>query len=331
MSKIPNVNLSLIPSPPNSNDKIIYHSGELNYGSFVDLSNMCSPIKSQGSENSCTSFAVIAAMEYLENAITGNLLVFSERFTYWVTRVNILNWQNNDTGAYIRSALDSVVRYGTCLNSTFPYNGDYKQQPNQNAYIEAKKYEALAYARFEEGRDRSSRMEIMKLLKANLFMKVPIIAGIKCYQNTHKVINGIIPNGIGNSIGGHAILIVGYDDSKQLLKIRNSWGPTWGDKGYGYLSYDYFLDGNMYDLWSIYVEEIDHKNIGIETGIQSIKKKITLNELSDLLYSISNQFEASSDISDIKKHINYMFKKYNENDDIKNLLQNISDLVDKCK
>lgn len=36
---------------------------------------------------------------------------------------------------------------------------------------------------------------------------------------------------------GHAYSIVGYDDSSQKFIIKNSWGDSWGDKGYGYLPY----------------------------------------------------------------------------------------------
>jgi len=62
-----------------------------------------------------------------------------------------------------------------------------------------------------------------------------------------------------------------------------------------------------------------------ENRLDSINKKIKT-------FSEGNEFDDYIvKKSDIKKHINYMFKKYNENDDIKNLLQNISDLVDKCK
>jgi hypothetical protein len=42
--------------------------------------------------------------------------------------------------------------------------------------------------------------------------------------------------------GWHAIVIVGYDESKKLFKFKNSWSGLWGDgKGYGYLPYDYIL------------------------------------------------------------------------------------------
>jgi len=38
-------------------------------------------------------------------------------------------------------------------------------------------------------------------------------------------------------IGGHYMLIVGYDDKHQKFLIQNSWGVSWGDKGYGGLPY----------------------------------------------------------------------------------------------
>ena len=50
-------------------------------------------------------------------------------------------------------------------------------------------------------------------------------------------------------IGGHAICIMGYDDSLKIFKFKNSWGAKWADQGYGYLPYEY-IKKYCRDAWS---------------------------------------------------------------------------------
>jgi C1A family cysteine protease len=53
-------------------------------------------------------------------------------------------------------------------------------------------------------------------------------------------------------IGGHAVMAVGFDDSKQWFIVRNSWGTTWGLKGYFTLPYAYVTDPHLADdFWTI--------------------------------------------------------------------------------
>ncbi len=65
-------------------------------------------------------------------------------------------------------------------------------------------------------------------------------------------------------MGGHALVAVGYDDAlpitnagpdgsttKGALLIRNSWGTAWGDRGYGWLPYEYIVKKQAVDWWSL--------------------------------------------------------------------------------
>jgi hypothetical protein len=52
-------------------------------------------------------------------------------------------------------------------------------------------------------------------------------------------------------IGGHEVFAVGVDRVKRQVKFLNSWGDGWGDSGFGYLSYDFFLNYYADDAVSI--------------------------------------------------------------------------------
>lgn len=67
------------------------------------------------------------------------------------------------------------------------------------------------------------------------------------------------------SLWSHAVVAIGYDDniqinnkmhsdiktSKGALCIRNSWGTTFGEAGYGWIPYDYVLSNIAMDFWSL--------------------------------------------------------------------------------
>ena len=49
---------------------------------------------------------------------------------------------------------------------------------------------------------------------------------------------------------GHAVAIVGYDDSRRILLLRNSWGEQWGDQGHCWMPYDDF--GLAWECWTLF-------------------------------------------------------------------------------
>jgi len=54
-------------------------------------------------------------------------------------------------------------------------------------------------------------------------------------------------------IGGHAVMVVGYDEKQERFIVRNSWGPRWGLRGYFLLPYEFVLSEKRYawDFWTI--------------------------------------------------------------------------------
>ncbi|MCL2072733.1 MAG: C1 family peptidase [Marinilabiliaceae bacterium] len=58
--------------------------------------------------------------------------------------------------------------------------------------------------------------------------------------NSASVISSDTYNDPGMQHAYHAMVLVGYDDDKNAFRVRNSWGPRWGDDGSIWVDYDFF-------------------------------------------------------------------------------------------
>ena len=91
-------------------------------------------------------------------------------------------------------------------------------------------------------------------IKRALSENPPVIAGITVFSEmigNEARKTGVVPVPAKGStiVGGHAIVLVGYDDKTQRFKFANSWGTDWGDKGFGYLPYAYLTDERV-EAWT---------------------------------------------------------------------------------
>ncbi len=144
-------------------------------------------------------------------------------------------------GTSIRIAVKVLKKAGVCREKYWVYKPHQKDKPKKGVKEDAKKFKIKTYARI---------LDLFEL-KMTLATKGPCVIGVYVFRDMMETKDGKIkmPKKAERTLGGHAICPVGYDDKKGFIKFKNSWGIGWGDKGYGYLPYEY-IEKYMMDAWS---------------------------------------------------------------------------------
>jgi predicted secreted protein len=83
------------------------------------------------------------------------------------------------------------------------------------------------------------------------------VIGFSVYESSES--DGVAQTGVApmrgheeKLLGGHAVLVIGYDDTEQRFIVRNSWGKGWGQAGYFTMPYAYLMDPNLSDdFWTV--------------------------------------------------------------------------------
>lgn len=211
----------------------------------VDLRAGCSAVEDQGNLGSCTSQATVGALEYLgiKDGVTFQDL--SRLFVYYNTRV-IENCVRYDDGASIRNTIKALAKQGACKETIWPYViKQFKIKPGTDCYTDGIKRIIIEY----------SRLLTLNDMKHALADGFPFVCGISLYDSfeSAKVEKlGIVnmPGRRESMIGGHAIMVCGYDDKTSRFIVRNSWGTDWGQKGYFTIPYTYITSLGD-DFWVI--------------------------------------------------------------------------------
>jgi len=226
--------------------------------SKVDLRAWCSPIEDQGDLGSCTANAGVGLLEYFELRAFGTYLDASRLFLYKATR-NLLGWVG-DQGAYLRSTMKALALFGVPPEKYQPYDiTKFDEEPSAFCYSFGHNYRSIKYYRMDPAGKAPG--DILVSIKEKLAAGLPSMFGFTVYSSIPGIGDGTgdipYPKDGDSILGGHAVVAVGYNDSKVIGKqkgailIRNSWGTSWGERGYGWLPYAYVEKGLAVDFWSL--------------------------------------------------------------------------------
>jgi C1A family cysteine protease len=207
---------------------------------------------------SCTANAVAAVVEHREAREGKPRRTPSRLFIYYGER-EIEGTIREDSGAQIRDGIKVVATLGAPPEKPdWPYDiAKFADRPSKKAYADAKLNVAIRYQRIIPGGAGAP-------IRTAVHSDHPVVFGFAVprsfegakWKPAEQALS--LPGASERFIGGHAVVIVGWDFSKrrfpvEVVEIRNSWGGGWGDKGYFWMDARWFEPsaGLTGDFWVI--------------------------------------------------------------------------------
>ena len=218
-------------------------------------------VRDQKKEGSCTGFGLACVVNYLlfRRALelgaqgTADVESVSPRMLYHLARFYD-EWPGEDyEGSSCRGALKAWHKHGVCREGLWPYldaKGDARfVRPDPNWDRDAMERRLGVYYRI----NRSSVVDIQAAILqiGAVYVSASVHDGWGLGESRkafagHASLPRIGPLRRRDSIGGHAFALVGFNPSGFV--VQNSWGTTWGLRGFAVLPYDEWVTYGT-DAW----------------------------------------------------------------------------------
>ena len=177
-------------------------------------------VKDQGQCGSCWSFSSTGAVEGAWAISKGQLTDFSEQeLVDCATGVSYGSHGCN--GGQMEGAFKFIIENGQCTLSSYPYTA--KDGTCQKC---------TAVAHMSSCSDVKPNDQLsLKAAVAQQPVAVAIEADTRYFQSYS---GGILDSSSCGTTLDHGVLTVGYgeENGQKYWLVKNSWGTTWGDKGY---------------------------------------------------------------------------------------------------
>ncbi|MGE0991850.1 C1 family peptidase [Bacillus sp. GMa5/2] len=252
----------------------------------IDLREYFPEVRSQGKFGTCVPFAMTALREYYIAKDAGargtDITYLSPAYMYYPN--------GPYDGMYIESALQVLKRSGVPPETerfydVNPENIEQFKQP----VTPIQKENALPYK--ISGYQVIRETNMVHKIKQALANQDPVLIGINVYPNFDATpTSGIVPPVTEKkSRGGHALVVVGYDETNQWFIVRNSWGTKFGDQGYAYMHYQTLLDMSNSVAYVIKPTQQQYPPFGVKmttTDINSSEIKFNISAKNATAYDL---------------------------------------------
>ncbi|MBE5935883.1 MAG: hypothetical protein E7262_08865 [Lachnospiraceae bacterium] len=219
------------------------------------------PVGDQGAFGLCDTFSPTKSIETNYALKTGKYVELSERYIDYMMSNEYYGVERKVGEASSNGEVMSIVSSFGCLEEKdLPYvlyedelADDGHEDIIKNKKTVVKVDGTVNFPYLQEVEDKELKDRWIDILKIHIMkygaINIPIISpGGDHFNEEHYTMN--FKNGVSTSDYGHAVCIVGWDDNFPKEKfpnnpaqdgafiILNSWGDSWGDEGYFYLSYE---------------------------------------------------------------------------------------------
>jgi C1A family cysteine protease len=239
-----------------------------NLPASYDLVPKFPPVGDQGQYGTCVAWAsgynMKSALEGMDRGLTsGQLASVSNQISPrdLFTAIPDGSKGSNCNGTNFTDALDLLLQRGAATLQTVPYNnlnGCNNSLVQGNWTTEAGSHKIKSYRKIDLN---------AASIKEQIANNVPVLCGAKLSDNfmTWNDGNVMSSNTTYNQTGihsYHALIIAGYDDNKGpngAFRIINSWSQQWGDAGYIWVDYNFFVTEFCYG-GNVYIAANDNGN-----------------------------------------------------------------------
>lgn len=211
----------------------------------VDLTPELRAVQDQGPRGTCLAFSVTAAHEHARVRAGKSDEDLSVEFLFWAAKQ--VDGDDDDSTIF-ESAEQALVQTGQPRDALWPYDGQRRLThagygPPRAALIKGELHRASL-------RQVGTTLDD---LRHELADRQIVAIGFELWDAFYRPVGGEVATPAAHELIGdyHAVALVGYDDGKSRIFIRNSWGERWWTRGMVALGYDFVNNGGVIAAWVV--------------------------------------------------------------------------------